>query len=144
MASAAVLYTPEVLALATSLAQFPLDANLPLRGSARSPACGSTLELGLILDEQGRIARVGLKAHACAVGQAAAAIFAAAAPGRTRDDLISAVAELEAWLGGNATVPAWPGLDALAAASTYPARRGAILLAWRAALGALPSSENAR
>jgi NifU-like protein involved in Fe-S cluster formation len=144
VATAAALYTPEVLALATSLAAFPLEGEFPLRGSARSPACGSTLELGLMLDGQGRIARVGLKAHACAVGQAAAAIFTAAAPGRTRDDLISALAELEAWLDGNAIVPAWPGLDAIAAARAYPARHGAILLAWRAALGALPSGGNAR
>ena len=34
--------------------------------------------------------------------------------------------------------PGWPGLDALAAARAYPARHGAILLAWRAALEALP------
>jgi hypothetical protein len=55
VATAAALYTPEVLALATSLAAFPLEGEFPLRGSARSPACGSTLELGLMLDGQGRM-----------------------------------------------------------------------------------------
>ncbi len=144
MASTAALYTPEVLALATSLAAFPLDTGLTLRGSARSPACGSTLELGLALGEQGRIERVGLKAHACAVGQAAAAIFAESARGRTREDLAAALAGVEAWLAASASAPDWPGLEALAAARAYPARHGAILLAWRAALDALPSGENAR
>ena len=143
MASTAALYTPEVLALATSLANHALDADLPLRGSARSSTCGSTLALGLALDRQGRIDRIGLRAHACAIGQAAAAIFAGAALGRTCTELAAALAGMEAWLAGG-TIPDWPGLEAIAAARDYPARHGAILLAWRAALDALPSRENAR
>jgi NifU-like protein involved in Fe-S cluster formation len=144
VASAAALYTPQVLALATSLAEFPLDADLDLQGTARSPACGSALQLGLLLDKQGRIERLGLKAHACAIGQAAAAIFAQTAAGRTREELAVALGELEAWLAGKAAIPGWPGLEAIAAARAYPARHGAILLAWRAALDALPSRQNAR
>jgi NifU-like protein involved in Fe-S cluster formation len=144
MASAAALYTPEVLALATALAAFPLDPDLALRGTARSPACGSSLELGLALDPEGRIERLGLRAHACAIGQAAAAIFAKSAPGQGRDDLAAALAGLELWLSGDGAMPAWPGLEAIAAARAYSARHGAILLAWRAALEALPSGENAR
>lgn len=144
MASAAALYSPEVLALATSLAALPLDDGLPLRGTARSPACGSTLEVGLALDQAGRIARIGLKAHSCAVGQAAAAIFAAAAAGRTRTDLTEALAGLEAWLGGDGPQPHWPGLSAIAAARDFPGRHGAMLLPWRAALAALPSGSMPR
>jgi NifU-like protein involved in Fe-S cluster formation len=144
VASTAALYTPEVLALATSLADFALEADLPLRGSARSSTCGSTLELGLALDGQGRIDRIGLRAHACAIGQAAAAIFAGAAIGQTQTELAAALAELEVWLGNEGPMPGWPGLAAIAAARAYPARHGAILLAWRAAQAALPSRENAR
>lgn len=140
MATAATLYTPKVLALATSLAAFPLGEDLPLRGSARSQTCGSTLELGLALDAQARIARVGLRAHACAVGQAAAAIFAVAAPGRGRVELTDALAQLESWLAGSGDLPPWPGIEAIAAARAFPARHGAILLGWRAALDALPST----
>ena len=55
------LYTPEVLALAVSLAAYPLSPDLPLRGSARSRACGSTLELGLATDGDGCIARIGAR-----------------------------------------------------------------------------------
>jgi NifU-like protein involved in Fe-S cluster formation len=144
MASTAALYTPEVLALATSLAGFALDDALPLRGAARSPACGSTLEIGLEIGADGRIARLGLRAHACAIGQAAAAIFAGAAAGRTPAELTRSLNALELWLAGSDAMPAWPGLEAIAAARSYPARHGAILLAWRAALDALPSRENAR
>jgi hypothetical protein len=122
MASAAALYTPEVLALATSLAAYPLNDNLIFRGSARSQSCGSSLELGLALDGD-RISQVGLRAHACAIGQAAAA----------------AEREVAAWLAGG-SLPAWPGIAAIAAAAAYPARHGAVLLPWRAALSALPSA----
>lgn len=136
MASSAALYTPEVLALATSLAQFPLTDDLALRGEARSPACGSRIELGLALDGEGRIERLGMAAHACAIGQASAAIFAAAAPGNDLAGLEQALIQLQAWLGGGA-LPDWPGLAAINAAQGFPGRHGAILLAWRAAISAL-------
>ena len=139
MSQATKLYTPAVLGLATGLAAYPLDPDLPHHGRARAPLCGSTLELGLALDPAGRIARIGLKAQACAIGQAAATLFAAAAPGRDRAALASALAGLEAWLTAeDAAMPDWPGLEAIAAAKGYPARHGAILLPWKAALAALP------
>ena len=142
MASAATLYTPEVLALATSLAAFPLDDGLALRGDARSPRCGSSLTLGLALADDGTIARVGLSAHACAVGQAAAAIVAGAAPGLAPAALASAEAAIAVWLeaaarGEAVPLPDWPGLATIAPAAAFPARHGAILLAWRAAAAAL-------
>ena len=66
MAGAERLYTPELLGLAVALADYPLDAGLPYRGSARSRSCGSTLEAGLALDPQGRVQRLGLRVRACA------------------------------------------------------------------------------
>lgn len=141
MAGTTALYTPEVLALATSLARYPLGDDLPLHGDARSQSCGSTLELGLAF-ENGRISRIGLRTHACAIGQAAAAIFAGAAIGRTGPDIADAEREVAAWLGGG-SLPAWPGIATIAAAAAYPARHGAVLLPWRAALSALPSAASA-
>ena len=61
MMSATVLYTPEVLGLATSLARYPWDESLPLRAGARSRSCGSTVMLGLATDQAGRIERIGVK-----------------------------------------------------------------------------------
>ncbi len=137
--SATRLYTPEVLGLATALAEFPLADDFPLQGSARSPLCGSAIELGIRQDADGRIGDLGLKVHACAIGQAAAALFARGAAGKARADIAAAEGQLRDWLGQEAAPqPDWPGLDALAAARAYPARHGAILLAWRAALEALP------
>ena len=136
MSSAAALYTHEVLTLATSLAAWPLEPDMPLTGSARAATCGSTIELGLALDPQHRIVRIGLRAHACAIGQAAAAIFAGAAAGHTAQAIAAAQAAIETWLGGG-TDPDWPGFAAIEAARAFPARHGAILLPWRAALVAL-------
>ena len=134
--SSTALYNPHVLGLATSLAAYPLSADLRLRGTARSATCGSVIELGLDCDSNGQITRIGLRAQACAIGQAAAAIFAAAAPGTDQAGLTASLADLEQWLAGG-TLPAWPGIAAIAPARDYPARHGAILLAWRAALVAL-------
>jgi len=144
MASVGALYTPEVLALATGLAALPFDPAMALQGSARSASCGSRVDLSLAVDGGGRIERLGLRAQACAIGQAAAAIFARAAPGRDRDGLAAALASLEAWLAGSAPLPDWPGLDAIAAAQAFPGRHGAILLPWKAALEALPYARTSR
>lgn len=141
MASAARLYTPEVLTLATGLAALPFDPGMPFHGEARSPSCGSTLAVSLDCDSEGRIRAVGLRAQACAIGQASAAIFAGGAIGRTRDDVASAGARLADWLGGAGPRPdEWPGIAAIEAARAFPGRHGAMMLPWKAALAALPST----
>ena len=139
-----VLYSPEILAAAVGLAEFPLDQALPLHGEARSRSCGSTLRVALSLDKQGRVARIGCRAQACAVGQAAAQLFANAAPGRSAVEIAATRAELALWLTGEAPAPDWPGIALLDPARDYPARHGAILLAWDAALAALASSPQLR
>jgi NifU-like protein involved in Fe-S cluster formation len=134
-----VLYTPEVLGLATSLAAYPWDESLPLKGEARSKSCGSTIALALATDAEGRIARIAVKSSACAIGQAAAAIFAQAAVGKSAADIAAAERAITAWLAGEGPLPDWPGLVAIAAARDYPARHGAIMLAWQAARACLPT-----
>ena len=129
-----------MLALATGLAGFPYDAHMPLKGSARSQSCGSSLGMVLSLDDAGCIAAIGLRSHACAIGQAAAAIFANAAAGMDRQAIGAALGEIADWLAGKGAMPDWPGLSAIAAARDYPARHGAIMLAWKAALDALPTA----
>ena len=136
--NATVLYTPEVLQLATGLARFGWDDSLPFQGSARSRSCGSTISLGLSLDPEGKIETVGIRSQACAIGQAAAAIFAEAAGGRTGPDIRAAHDAIVRWLAGTGTMPDWPGLAAIAPARDYPGRHGAIVLAWQAAGEILP------
>lgn len=134
------LYTPELLALTLELAQWPAMENLPLHGEARAPTCGSTLALDLALDDAGRIETLGLRVRACAVGQAAAALFARQAKGQDLDALQGVHDRIEGWLDGEAPLPDWPGLPMLEPARHYPARHGAILLPWKAAIAALSSA----
>lgn len=137
-AQGAALYTPEILALAVDLARFPLDESSTGRGEARSRVCGSRIILSMATDEQGRVAAIGARVSACAIGQAAAALFLRSAEGRNADEIAASLDELEVWLAGGDGAPSWPGLAALASARSYPARHAAILLAWKAALDALP------
>ena len=140
MANAATLYTPHVLALAPGLAAWPWVEALPLQGSARSKSCGSTLQLGLETDSAGAVVSLGLKAQACAIGQAAAAIFAQSVIGRSPDEIAAAADAIFAWLTDDAPRPDWPGLDLIEPARAYPARHGAIMLAWDAARDLLPTA----
>ena len=139
-----VLYSSEILAAAVALADFPIDPALPLLGEARSRSCGSTLTLALALDAQGRIARVGCRAQACAVGQAAAHLFLVSAAGRSAEEIANARQSLATWLTRDGAPPDWPGIALLDPARDYPARHGAILLAWDAALAALVSPPRLR
>ncbi|GAA0278959.1 iron-sulfur cluster assembly scaffold protein [Alteraurantiacibacter aestuarii] len=138
--SAEKLYTPGVLALTIELANWPAIENLPLHGEARSATCGSTLGVDLALDDAGTISSIGLRVRACAVGQAAAAIFARHAKGQDLASLQAAHDRIEGWLDGEAPIADWPDLELLVAARDYPARHGAIMLPWKAAISALSSA----
>ena len=142
MSSADRLYTPDLLALTLRLADYPWDETLPLTGEARSRSCRSTLAMGLLLDGQGRIDAIGLRARPCAVRQARAALFAAAAKGKTLEEIEVTAKSMEDWLADKGPLPDWPGLDAIEAARAFPGRHGAMMLPWQAALAAL-SSERA-
>jgi NifU-like protein involved in Fe-S cluster formation len=133
------LYTPELLGLAAGLAAFPLTDTLPLRAEARSHTCGSTIAVGFALDTGGRVAKVGMKVTACAIGQASAALLAQAILGESPDRVCEVADALRRWLAGEGEVPEWPGIAALLPARAHPGRHGALLLPWTAACKALSS-----
>lgn len=141
MPSASALYTRDVLALAASLSEWPIDPAMPLLGAARSATCGSRLDLALACGTDGRITGIGAKAQSCAIGQASAAIFAKGAMGQDAAGIAAALAEIRRWLQGGGDLPGWPGLGAITAARDFAARHGAIILPWQAALQALSSAE---
>lgn len=138
------LYTPELLGLTVELAGWPPVENLPLHGEARSATCGSTLRIDLELDDGGHLATLGMRVRACAVGQAAAAIFARHAKGLDLQAIEAAHDRIEGWLDGEAPIADWPDLAQIAAAREFPGRHGAILLPWKAAVAALSSGPTAR
>lgn len=133
----ATLYTPEILAAATGLSAWPWNEALPHKGEARSRTCGSSLAIAVALDDAGCIAALGIRTHACAIGQAAANAFSQAAAGKSRADVALARAAIGAWLVGEGDLPDWPGLALIAPARAHASRHGAIVLAWDAALEAM-------
>ena len=138
----AALYTTEILMLAAELAAFPLEDGLTRRAEAASRVCGSWMTIGLEATD-GVVQRAGARVTACAIGQAAAAIFLRAVKGRSFTRLVAEQGEIEAWLTGDSAAPAWPGLTILDPARAYPARHPAIVLPWKAAVAALSNPEGA-
>lgn len=130
----APLYTVEMLRLATGIANYPALPTPDALAERRSTVCGSRVTVGLAFDGGGRIRACGLTVHACALGQASAALLANAIAGRTADEVEAARAGLAAYLTGDAPDAGdWPGLAILEAARAYPARHAAIRLAFEAA-----------
>ncbi len=93
-----------------------------------------TLEIA----DDGTIAAIGLDAKACALGQAAAAIMALGARGRTAEEIAQASDAWRAYLASeSAALPDWPELALLAKGRDYPARHPSMRLAFEAASAAL-------
>ena len=131
------LYSPALLALATELAEYPLNNHHALRGEASSRTCGSTIAIGIDSDGSGRISALGMQVSACAVGQASAAIFARHAVGQGLGEIEETTDAVERWLSGEGELPQWPDFSVLEPARDYTGRHGALLLPWKAAREAL-------
>lgn len=136
------LYSIDVLRRAASVADFPPLTDPDAKAERRSPTCGSRMTVTLKLDDDGRIAAVGVDAKACALGQAAAAIFAASALGADQAAIQLARDQWRDYLAGEReALPDWAGLDLLAAGRDYPARHPSMRLAFEAAAAALAERE---
>ena len=133
-------YTRDILRLAASLQPFEPLARTDGEAELRSPTCGSRIRVAVTL-EDGRVAAIAQKVEACAFGQAAAALMAAAAPGRDLDEARAALAGVEAWLGGDDAAAL--DLAPLNPARSRPGRHGAMLLPFRALVAALEAARPA-
>ena len=87
----APLYTTEILRLAASLPEPAALEHVDGFAEERSPTCGSTVRIEVQVDEAGRLLDISQRVQACAFGQASAALLAAGASGRTRDEVVQAV-----------------------------------------------------
>lgn len=137
----APLYNRDILALAVATADYPLPAEARRRASLRAPLCGSRIIVDVGSDAAGRVTAVGLHVEACALGQASAALLARHAPGRSVAEIRAARDAIALWFGGEGEAPDWPGFDLLAPARDYPARHGAILLPFDAAVAAFEGAD---
>lgn len=130
----APLYTIEILRLAAAVADFPPLDHPQAQEERRSKTCGSRVQIDLSFDGDGRVLACGLLVHACALGQASAAVLAKGIMGKTAGEIETARDALAAYLAGNAGAPGnWPGIETLASARNYPARHPSIRLAFEAA-----------
>jgi NifU-like protein involved in Fe-S cluster formation len=139
------LYNMDVLRRAASVAEFPLLTDPDAVEERRSATCGSRVKVSLRLDEAGQITDIGIEAKACALGQAAAAIFAAHARGATSADLKAITEGWRAYLAGEQDqLPEWPELALLKAGRDYPARHPSMRLAFEAAEAAISQAVEER
>ena len=131
------LYTTEILRLAASLPEPVTLERVDGSASERSSNCGSTV-VTQVQVEDGRVQALSQAVHACAFGQASAALVAQQAPGRAADDIAAALDQLSGWLSGERPDPPdWPGFAALAPARKRKGRHGAILLPLQALAAAM-------
>ena len=137
----APLYTIEILRLAGSLPDAVALERVDGRSEQRSPTCGSTV-ITEVRVEEGRLIALSQTVRACAFGQAAAALTAQHAVGRTREEIADTLAALTAWLERARDAPHGWGLEALAPARSRKSRHGAILLPFRALLAAVDEASS--
>ena len=136
------LYTTEILRLAASLQEERELGREDGRAEMRSPTCGSRITIAVELDEERRIRMISQRVHACAFGQASAALVQQHAIGRAHDEVADALISISRWLAREQDdAGAWPGIDVLQAARPRKGRHGAILLPFRALLAALEAAK---
>lgn len=133
------LYSQRILALA---AEVPATGRLEApQGSAmkRSPLCGSTVTVDVVLDGDGRIAEFAQDVKACALGQSSASVLGTNAVGRSHEDITRGRDQLKAMIKSDGPTPDAPfeELEALRPARDYKNRHASILLAWEATLAAM-------
>ena len=135
------LYTTEILRLAASLGEpHQLDREDGC-AEVRSPTCGSRVCLTVQLDADRRVERLSMQVHACAFGQASAALVERHSRGRTHNEVSEAMLEISRWLANeHDDSSGWPEIVALAPARSRGGRHAAILLPFRALLAAMDAA----
>lgn len=139
------LYSGKLLELASDI---PLCGKLEdAQGHAkrRSPVCGSSIEVGLRLEE-GKISHFAQEVRACALGQASASILGRVILGRSPDEVMRARDALRAMLEVEGPVPEPPfeGYGVLVAARGYKNRYASIMLALEATCAAIAMAQAPR
>ena len=136
------LYTTDILRLAASLHE---ERDLEVehgRAELRSPTCGSRIVMAVELDEDRCVRMISQKVHACAFGQASAALVQQHAIGRAHDEVAEALVAISRWLAEEQEEGVdWMGIETLAPARKRKSRHGAILLPFRALLAAIESAQ---
>jgi NifU-like protein involved in Fe-S cluster formation len=131
------LYNRDILRLATALEAGDRLQNPDGTAECRSPICGSRIAADVNLTKDGIIAEIALRANACALGQASAAILRSNAVGVDIAAIANIRDVIEMALKKQGEMPQiWHDLAILTPAREYPSRHAAILLPYDALLAA--------
>ncbi|MFT3723838.1 MAG: iron-sulfur cluster assembly scaffold protein [Hyphomonadaceae bacterium] len=133
------LYHNRVLELAADIPHVGALADAEGSSLKVSRVCGSTVQVDLKLDSEGRIAAIAVDPKACALGQAATSILARHAIGRSLAEMEAARDALKAMLKEGAEPPQgefWE-LRHLQAVREYPPRHISTMLAFEAVVEAM-------
>jgi NifU-like protein involved in Fe-S cluster formation len=131
------LYNRDILRLATSLVAGDHIADPDGSAEVRSPLCGSRIQADVVMDAEGKLRDLALRANACALGQASTAILAQNAVGTALTEVATLRDGVAQALQRAGDMPScWPELALLASACDYPSRHAAILLPYDAILAA--------
>jgi NifU-like protein involved in Fe-S cluster formation len=131
------LYSREILRLATALPHDDRLENAEGTATRRAPICGSEVTAEVSLNN-GQIIGIAFRTHACALGQASAALLREHATGMDNSTIVEARAALVGFLNDDDSQPLpWEAMRHFAPARRHPARHGAILLPYDALLAAL-------
>jgi NifU-like protein involved in Fe-S cluster formation len=136
------LYSARILALAADIPHLGRMEDPQASVKRRSPLCGSTVTVDVRM-EDGHLAEMKQDVKACALGQAAAAVVGAAAPGSTFAQVTRARDQLRAMLKGEGPAPEAPfdGLEVLTPATAYKNRHASIMLSLEALNEAMQQAE---
>lgn len=133
------LYHNRVLELAGDIPHVGALADAEGSSLKVSRVCGSTVQVDVKLDSEGRIAAIAVDPKACALGQAATSILARHAIGRSLAEMEAARDALKAMLKDGAEPPQgefWE-LRHLQPVREYPPRHTSTMLAFEAVVEAM-------
>ncbi len=134
------LYTRDILRLAGGISRVGQLDDADGAATRTSRLCGSEMTVEVSI-EDGRIADYAQRIQACAFGQASAALFAEAAPGRSAGEVEEGRARVQDFLkGGPAPTGVWKAFERLEPVREVPARHGAVLLPFETTLAALQAA----
>ena len=135
------LYRREILRLATSLPHSDFLETPQGSATCRAPVCGSEVTVDVVTS--GNIINgIAIRAKACALGQASAAVLRSKAIGQNAAQISKVRDALKAALQNGSGDLEWAELEPFRCASDFPARQGAIILPFDTLLAALEKAGN--
>lgn len=130
------LYREAILSHVRNPRNHAVIRDADVTGESVNPFCGDEISLQLLLDDSGRVARVGLQGKGCSINRAAGSIMSEAVHGKNLDE-IEALSDLfrEVMRSNEPAHAEWAQLgelEVLSGVTLFPVRIKCALLPWSA------------